>query len=81
MVCSGRVCESFAIYDANLSQLIIRPPAQFAERNHDVFAKRPMLLQRAVPAFHLRPRRTLELEVSIQRSADRYVGERQLVSK
>jgi hypothetical protein len=61
--------------------LIIQPPVQFLERNHHMLGKRPVLLQRAVPALHLWQRRTLnlELEVTIQRGADWYIGERQRV--
>ena len=59
--------------------LIIRPPAQFAERDHDVGPVRFALLQRAMPAFDLRQLRPVDLqfEVTIERGAGCDVGERQ----
>src|SRR3981081_3642581 len=70
-------------HETRNSALIIQPSAQFLERNHDVLAKCLVLLQRAVPAFPLRQFRTLDLkfEVSIERGADRYVGQGQRVSQ
>src|SRR5882724_12634442 len=43
--------------------LIIQPPAQFAERNHDVGPVGFVFAQRAIPALDLRPLRPADFPV------------------
>src|SRR5689334_4587615 len=58
---------------------VVEPAAQLAERDHDVLAIGRSLLEAPVPSLDVRHGRQfdVDLEIAVERGADRDVGERQ----